>query len=176
MVLTPATRKFVVHWGELGTRWGINRTVAQIHALLYVSPRPLDAAAIADALSIARSNVSASTRELLAWGIVRTVHIIGDRRDHFEAIADPWEVLRILTDARKRREIDPTLAVLRECCAELAQGGPEERFARKRIESLRDLIASVEGLLNEFLGLPLSVVRGMAGLRGRLHNVLKAKR
>ncbi len=175
-MLTPATRKFVTHWGELGTRWGVNRSVAQIHALLYVSPKPLDAVAIGDALSIARSNVSSSVRELHAWGIIRTVHVIGDRRDHFEAIADPWEVFHIIAEARKRREIDPTLAVLQECASELAGGTIEERFARKRIEGLRDLLVSMEGLLDEFLRLPLGVVRGVVGLQGRLSNVLRAKR
>src|ERR671933_363357 len=99
--LTPATRKFILHWGELGTRWGLNRTVAQIHALLYLSPRPLHAAEIADRLEVARSNVSTSLRELQAWGVVRVVHVLGDRRDHFETLTDVWDMFRIIVEERK---------------------------------------------------------------------------
>src|SRR3979409_449154 len=101
----------------MGTRWGINRTVAQIHALLYLSPAPLHAEDIARLLSVARSNVSASLRELQGWGIVRVSHVLGDRRDHFESLAEVWEMFRIIVDERKRREIDPVHAMLRECVA-----------------------------------------------------------
>src|SRR5712675_2991731 len=109
MNLSPMTEKFVLHWGEMGTRWGISRTVAQIHALLYLSPKPLTAEEIADTLSVARSNVSTSLKELQSWGIIRIVHVLGDRRDHFESIKDVWEMFQIVMDERKRREIDPTL-------------------------------------------------------------------
>src|SRR5439155_6175224 len=88
--LTTAARKFVLHWGEMGTRWGINRTVAQAHALLFISPRPLNAEQIAAQLSVARSNVSTSLRELQGWGVVKVVHVLGDRRDHFESVRDVW--------------------------------------------------------------------------------------
>src|SRR6266849_1589093 len=116
--LKPIQQKFVLHWGEMGTRWGINRTVAQIHALLFLSPRPLNAEEIAQTLGVARSNVSTSLRELQGWGIVRLVHVLGDRRDHFESLKDVWEMFRMVLDERKKREIDPTLAMLRECIAE----------------------------------------------------------
>src|SRR5947207_13827128 len=116
--LKPVQQKFVLHWGEMGTRWGINRTVAQIHALLFVSPKPLNAEEIADTLAVARSNVSNSLKELQGWGIVKLVHVLGDKRDHFESMKDVWEMFRVVLDERKRREIDPTLAVLRECIAE----------------------------------------------------------
>ena len=118
MELTPARRRFVLHWGEMGTRWGINRTVAQVHALLFVSERPLHAEEIRDTLSVARSNVSVALRELLAWGLVRVAHVLGDRRDYFEATADVWEMFRSILEGRRRREVDPTLAVLQECVAE----------------------------------------------------------
>src|SRR5438270_8528562 len=118
MGLSPTAKKFILHWGEMSTRWGINRTVAQIHALLYISPKPLNAEEIADTLSVARSNVSTSLRELQGWGIVKVVHVLGDRRDHFESMKDVWEMFRIVLDERKRRETDPTLALLRECVAE----------------------------------------------------------
>src|SRR5678815_1254824 len=115
MPITPVEQKFILHWGEMGTRWGINRTVAQIHALLYISPRPLHAEEIQETLAVARSNVSTSLRELQGWGIVRRVHVMGDKRDHFESMKEVWEMFRVVLDERKKREIDPTLALLREC-------------------------------------------------------------
>src|SRR4026207_2443908 len=113
--LSPIQQRFILHWGEMGMRWGINRTMAQIHALLYLSPRPLDAEAICAALGVARSNVSNSLRELQNWGVVKVVHIMGDRRDHFESMADVWEMFRQVLDERKKREIDPTIEMLRQC-------------------------------------------------------------
>src|ERR1700684_661934 len=106
--LTPAQQKFILHWGEMGTRWGINRTVAQVHALLYLSPRPLHAEEIAATLDVARSNVSNSLRELQGWGIVRVTHQLGDRRDHFESLKDVWQMFEIIIAERKRREMGPT--------------------------------------------------------------------
>jgi len=113
--LSPIQQKFILHWGEMGTRWGINRTVAQIHALLYLSPKPLHAEDIAETLGVARSNVSTSLKELQGWGIVKLVHVLGDKRDHFESMKDVWEMFRVVLDERKRREIDPTLAMIRDC-------------------------------------------------------------
>src|SRR5689334_25059566 len=115
VTLKPIQEKFILHWGEMGTRWGINRTVAQIHALLFLSPKPLNAEEIAETLGVARSNVSNSLKELQGWGIVRVVHVMGDRRDHFESLKDVWEMFRTITDERKKRETDPTLGILREC-------------------------------------------------------------
>src|SRR6516162_11387502 len=121
MKLSPVQQKFVLHWGEMGIRWGINRTVAQIHALLYVSPKPLNAEEIAETLNVARSNVSTSLKELQSWRIVKLVHVLGDKRDHFESMKNVWEMFRIVLDERKRREIDPTIAILEECIAAAAQ-------------------------------------------------------
>ena len=109
--LTPAAQKFVLHWGEMGQAWGINRTMAQVHALLFVSPTPLDAEEISTLLDVSRSNVSTSLRELITWGVVRRVHIIGDRRDRFEALKDVMETFRVIMAERKRREMDPTIAL-----------------------------------------------------------------
>lgn len=136
--LSDIQRRFILHWGEMGTRWGINRTVAQVHALLYLSARPLDAEEITDTLSVARSNVSGSLRELQTWGIVKMVHVMNDRRDHFEAMKDPWEMFRIVLDERKRREIDPTLAMLREALAEIKTKGDKDTATAERLEALRD--------------------------------------
>src|SRR5438046_3000432 len=134
--LSPIQQKFILHWGEMGTRWGINRTVAQIHALLYLSARPLHAEDIATTLNVARSNVSTSLKELQGWGIVRLVHVLGDKRDHFESLKDVWEMFRVVLDERKKREIDPTLAMIRDCIADAAKDPNTERHTT---EKLRDL-------------------------------------
>jgi len=118
MELTPIMQRYILHWGEMGARWGTSRSVAQIHALLYLSPQPLNAEEIAETLEIARSNVSMSLKELQGWELVQVVHVLGDRRDHFTALKDNWSVLMILVEGRKKREIDPTLALLRELAAE----------------------------------------------------------
>jgi DNA-binding transcriptional regulator GbsR (MarR family) len=133
MKLSTVQEKFVLHWGEMGTRWGISRTVAQVHALLYIAPKPLNAEDIAETLSVARSNVSTSLKELQSWGIVKTVHVMGDKRDHFETMKDVWAMFRVVLDERKRREIDPTLALLEECIEE-ATRHPE---ARDRVTEAR---------------------------------------
>ena len=123
MELTPAAQKFVLHWGEMGQAWGINRTMAQVHALLFVSPEALDAEEISQLLDVSRSNVSTSLRELITWGVVRRVHIIGDRRDRFEALKDVMETFRVIMAERKRREMDPTIALLEHCVDEAKAGG-----------------------------------------------------
>ena len=122
VTLTPAAQKFVLHWGEMGQAWGINRTMAQVHALLFVAPTPLDAEEISTLLDVSRSNVSTSLRELITWGVVRRVHIIGDRRDRFEALKDVMETFRVIMAERKRREMDPTIALLEHCVREAKLG------------------------------------------------------
>jgi len=136
--LSPVQQKFVLHWGEMGTRWGINRTVAQIHALLYVSPKPLNAEQIAETLGVARSNVSTSLKELQGWEIVKLVHLAGDKRDHFDSMKEVWEMFRVVLDERKRREIDPTLALLRECIAEAEKDKETDEYTEERLKALRD--------------------------------------
>jgi len=138
--LAPAVERFVLHWGEMGARWGLNRTVAQLHALLFVSSRPLTAEAMAETLGVARSNVSTSLRELAAWGLVRVVHVLGDRRDHFQAEQDVWAMFQLILEARKRREVDPTLALLRECVEE----GRSSRLDREAQERLGELLGFFE--------------------------------
>jgi DNA-binding transcriptional regulator GbsR (MarR family) len=134
--LKAATRKFILHWGEMGTRWGVNRTVAQIHALLMMSDHPLPADEIAETLEIARSNVSTSLRELQNWGIVRLVHVPGDRRDHFESLKDVYEMFRIIARERRRREIDPTIGLLKECIAEAEKPRSADAYTRERLTEL----------------------------------------
>ena len=167
-MLTATEQRFVLHWGEMGTRWGINRTVAQVHALLFLSPKPLHAEDIASTLVVARSNVSTSLRELQGWAIVRVVHVLGDRRDHFESLKDVWEMFRIVAEERKRREIDPTLGVLQDCVSELKKAGTSSAYTRERLEEMLKFLTTTSGLFEELLHVPPSALRGMAGLRGKV--------
>ena len=159
----------------MGARWVINRTAAQIHALLYVSPRPLTAEEIANTLSVARSNVSASLRDLQGWGIIRVSHVLGDRRDHFESIRDVWEMFQILAEQRKRREVDPTIAVLRECVAELGRS-PGEADVRQRLADLLDLMENAVAAYEEVRSMSLGELRALVRMRGRLRKVLRLGR
>lgn len=174
--LTPVAQKFILHWGEMGTRWGINRTVAQVHALLFISPKPITAEEIANALSVARSNVSTSLRELQGWGIVRVVHVLGDRRDHFESVKDVWEIFRIVAEERKRREIDPTLRVLRECVEELRRAGQADKYTRERLESMLEFLTVMSGLFEEAVRIPAGALKGVAKLRGKMVTLLGVTR
>src|ERR1700709_415665 len=160
--LSPVQQKFVLHWGEMGTRWGINRTVAQIHALLYISPQALPAEDIAETLSVARSNVSTSLRELQGWGIVKLVHVMGDKRDHFESMKDVWEMFRHVLDERKRREIDPTLAMLRECLAEA--GGEKDGYTKARLNDLHDFFETTTRWYDQVRLWPASALAKFAKL------------
>jgi len=143
MELTEVTRKFILHWGEMGARWGINRTIAQIHATLFISPEPLNADEIAQTLSVARSNVSTSLRELQGWGIVQVAPMLGERKDHFTTQSDVWEMLLVVLDERKKRELDPTLTVLRECVIEAKEAGKAEAYTHERLSELLGLVDSM---------------------------------
>ncbi len=136
--LSPVQQKFILHWGEMGTRWGINRTVAQIHALLFISPKPLHAEDIADTLNVARSNVSNSLKELQGWGIVKRVHVLGDSRDHFESMNDVWEMFRVVLDERKKREIDPTMRMLRECIEAAEKDKETDEYTEQKLRDLHN--------------------------------------
>jgi DNA-binding transcriptional regulator GbsR (MarR family) len=168
MALSATEQKFVLHWGEMGTRWGINRTVAQVHALLFLSHKPLHAEEIATTLSVARSNVSNSLRELQGWGIVRVAHVLGDRRDHFESVKDVWEIFRIVGEERKRREIDPTLRVLLECVADLKKAGPAHGYTHERLEEMLAFLATTSALFDELVHMPTTTLKRMVRLRGKL--------
>lgn len=170
--LTPVAQKFILHWGEMGTKWGINRTVAQVHALLFLAPKPIPADEIAETLSVARSNVSTSLRELQGWGIVRVVHVLGDRRDHFETFKDVWEIFRTVSEERKRREIDPTLRVLGECVQELKASAPGDGYTRERLESMLEFLTTMSGLFEEVLRMPVGALKGVGKLRGKVITLL----
>ena len=173
--LAPVTQKFILHWGEMGTRWGINRTVAQVHALLFLSPRPIPADEIAATLSVARSNVSTSLRELQGWGIVRVVHVLGDRRDHFESLKDVWDIFRTVSEERKRREIDPTLRILSECVRELKANPQGDAYSRERLESMLEFLTAMTGLFEEILRMPIGALKSMVKLRGKVITLLGKK-
>ncbi|MGA2431699.1 MAG: MarR family transcriptional regulator [Candidatus Acidiferrum sp.] len=174
--LTPVAQKFILHWGEMGTRWGINRTVAQVHALLFLAPKPVPADEIATTLAVARSNVSTSLRELQGWGIVRVVHVLGDRRDHFESIKDVWEIFRIVSEERKRREIDPTLKAIGECVAELKANPQGDAYTRERLETMLEFLTVMTGLFEEILHMPTGALKGVVKLRGKVVTLLGQKK
>ena len=171
--LAPVEEKFILHWGEMGTKWGINRTVAQVHALLYLAARPLPADEISTTLSVARSNVSTSLRELQGWGIVRVVHVLGDRRDHFETLKDVWEIFRIVAEERKKREIDPTLRVLAQCVQEV-KNGQGDAHTKERLEAMLEFLTAMTGLFDEILRMPAGTLKSVVKLRGKVVTILGA--
>ncbi|BAO80562.1 predicted transcriptional regulators [Serpentinimonas raichei] len=136
---TPLVQRFVLHFGEMGSRWGINRTVGQMYALLFVSPQPLNAEDIADALGFSRSNVSMGLKELQSWGLVRLQHLPGDRREYFSAPEDVWAIFQTLAEQRRKREVDPTLSMLRDALLEPVVD-PVDKHAQERMREMHDLI------------------------------------
>ena len=156
--LTPIQQKFILHWGEMGTRWGINRTVAQVHALLFISPKPLNADDLVATLGVARSNVSTSLKELQGWGIVKLVHILGDKRDHFESMKDVWEMFRVVLSERKRREIDPTMQMLNECIAECEKSKNADSYTQDRLRDLRDFFETTSAWYTQIRQWPAAAV------------------
>jgi DNA-binding transcriptional regulator GbsR (MarR family) len=170
--LTPVQQRLILHWGEMGARWGVNRTVAQIHALLFLSPVPMNAEEIATTLGVARSNVSNSLRELQGWGIVHVTHILGDRRDHFESLKDVWEMFRIIVDQRKKREADPTLAMLREAVAETKRPSGADTYTRERLTDLLEFFESMTNFVEHMRKLPTPAVVRMVKMGGKLAKLL----
>ncbi len=154
MRLTPVMERYILHWGEMGTRWGVNRSVSQIHALLYLSPKPLPAEEIADTLSIARSNVSTSLRELQGWRLVRMTHVLGDRRDHFETEKDLWSMLMTIVDGRRQREIEPTLTLLRQCALEMEDDRETPEEIKQRIRRMLTFVETLANWYDQVIALP----------------------
>jgi DNA-binding transcriptional regulator GbsR (MarR family) len=152
--LTPMMERYVLHWGEMGTRWGVNRTVAQIHALLYLAPRPLPADEIAETLSVARSNVSTSLKELQSWGLVTIAHVMGDRRDHFAIKGDTWTMLTTIMEERKRREIEPTLSLLRQCVIELENDRETPNEVKTRVGEMLSFMSTLTEWFDQVKTLP----------------------
>ena len=170
--LSPVEQRFILHWGEMGTKWGINRTVAQIHALLHISGRPLNADDIVETLGVARSNVSTSLKELQGWRIVRMVHVMGDKRDHFEALPDVWETFRIVLHERKRREIDPTLNVLRECIEKAKEDKQIGKQTEQKLRDLAEFFETTTGWYEQLQTWPTSGLKQFAKLGGKAAKLL----
>ena len=160
--LSPLCRRFVLHWGEMGSRWGVNRTVAQIHALLFYMGRPMHAEEITEILAVARSNVSTSLRDLVNLNLVRSVHLHADRRDHFETSKDVWTLFRTVIRERKAREFDPTVAVLKELAADEAFAN-EPADARARMKETLALMNALSGWGDDMLRLEPTTLMKLGG-------------
>ena len=174
MQLPPLIQTFVLHFGEMGGRWGVNRTVGQIYALLFLSDRPLNAEEIVDALGVSRSNVSMGLKELDGWRLVRRRHLPGDRRDHFEAPEDVWEILRILAEERRKREVDPTLTLLRDVLME-TPASPEEIHAQGRMREMHELIELLTGWADDVRRLPDADLKALLSLGSKVSKLLEVK-
>jgi len=172
MHLTDPMRQYVLHWGEMGARWGVNRSVAQIHALLYLADDPLNAEDIAGLLSVARSNVSGSLKELLAWDLIRLLHRPGDRRDHFEARLDPWDMLERIVDGRKKREIDPMLGALADCVAAARADPATPPQALERLVTMRDFLVRMDGWYGQMRHVPRPALLRLMALGARIVGLL----
>ena len=172
MDISPTEQKFILHWGEMGTRWGVNRTVAQIHALLYLAERPLPADDIVEVLGVARSNVSNSLKELQSWKLVRVTHVLGDRRDHFMALQDVWEIFRVILEERKRREIDPTLSVLRECAIEGTQDEQLDAATLARMQTVLDFLEMLSTTFQDYQHLSPQTLQRFVKMGGKVARFL----
>lgn len=164
----PDVKAFILHWGEMGTHWGVNRSVAQVHALLYLSDKPLDADTIVTALGLARSNVSTALKELQGYAIVRRVHVEGDRRDHFVAETDLWEMLMRITAERKRREVDPTIALLADLSARLAADDRAPAHVRQRVTRMHEFMSTLLTWYDQVRGLPKPTLVALMKLGGKV--------
>ena len=172
--LPAVTERFVLHWGEMGSRWGVNRTMSQIHAILFITGWPMNSDELCEQLGAARSNVSTSLRELQGWGLVRIVHLMGDRRDHFETSGDVWELLRTIVRERKQREFEPTIQALRDCLAhpELAR---ESALARQRVNETLVLMETTSAWTEEMLRLPPETLVKIMKLGAKVQALLRGK-
>ena len=173
MQLSPAVEKYVLHWGEMGTRWGTNRTVAQIHALLYLSPEPMRADEICELLSVARSNVSTSIRELQSYGLVRMVHELGDRRDYFESIYDVWELFRVIIEQRKQRELNPTLTMLRSCAEDLSNEKDTDPVTKERILNMLEFIENTNSWYEQIREIPSETLTKIMKLGSKITKLVR---
>ncbi|MCP3669176.1 MAG: MarR family transcriptional regulator [Gammaproteobacteria bacterium] len=176
MKLSTTMQKFVLHWGEMGSRWGVNRTVAQIHALLYLANDPLNAEDIAETLGIARSNVSTSLKELQSWGLVKIVHVMGDRRDHFQSMKDVWDIFFVILEERKRRELDPTITTLRECVLESEGDTETSAETKQRIEDTLSFLEQSTDWFEQIRKLERSTLIKILKLGGKIQGLLGNKR
>lgn len=174
MDLSPLAQAFVLHFGEMGSRWGINRTVGQIYALLYIAAEPLCADDIVEKLGVSRSNVSMGLRELQAWNLVLLKHLPSDRRDFFTTPDDVWQILRTLAEERKKREVDPTLSVLREILMQ-KPADEGERHAQARMAEMHGLIEQLTTWYDDVKKLETDRLAMLLGLGARVTKILEVK-
>jgi DNA-binding transcriptional regulator GbsR (MarR family) len=172
MKLTDSTKQFILHWGEMGTRWGVNRTVAQVHALLYLSPESLTAEDIAETLSVARSNVSTSLKELQNWNLVQIDSRIGDRRDYFQTSSDVWALFLTVVEQRVEREIVPTLTMLRHCAIEVQAERPSQPTVTARITAMQAFLEELHGWYSQIRKLPPASLRSLIGIGSGITRIL----
>ena len=176
MKLNGAMEQFILHWGEMGSRWGVSRSVAQVHALLYLTSEPMHADEITETLSIARSNVSMCLKELQGWRLIELIHVLGDRRDHFIAESDPWEVMFRITEERKRREIDPTLAMLRGLNADAAADAATPAESKRRIRELAEFMETLTTWQEQVRHLPRGTLIKLLKMGARVAGVVQRRR
>ncbi|WP_180682928.1 GbsR/MarR family transcriptional regulator [Tepidicella baoligensis] len=174
MDITPLTQSFIHHFGEMGSRWGINRTVGQIYALLFVSRRPLCADEIAEALAFSRSNVSMGLKELQSWQLVKLRHFPGDRREFFEAPQDVWEIFHTLAEQRRRREVEPTQSMLRAALMQ-TPASEDEAYAQRRMKEMHELIEQLMNWFDEVQKLSPDTARQLLDMGAKVSKVLEFK-
>ncbi len=170
--LPPAVQRFILHWGDMGDQWGVNRSVAQIHAYLYLAEAPVTAEEIADRLSLARSNVSNSLKELQSWRLIRRVPILGDRRDHYEAETDLWEIIARIAEGRKEREIDPVHAALIACVDEARADPRVGRVALGRLLAMLEFVTTLVRWYEQMIRLPRSQIAGLIKMGSKVAALL----
>ena len=159
MKITPTINKYIHHWGEMGIRWGTNRSVAQIQALLYLSPKPLTNEEISELLNISKSTVSTNLRELQNYGLVVMKHLDRDREDYFESIHDVWELFRVIIEKRKEKELSPTLKMLKECSIEIEIEDEAEQITRERIHNMLSFVDSINDWYEKIRSISNSTLR-----------------
>lgn len=172
MKLNPVTEKFILHWGEMGSQWGVNRTMSQIHALLFIIGKPLNAEEITETLGVARSNVSNSIKELQHWGLVQKVSILGDRRDHFTTNTDVWELARIIVVERQKRELEPTVQFLQELM-DSPEFEHENNEVKSRIRDTQEFVSTLTTWSSEMLKLPTSILKKVLKLGASIKKFLR---
>lgn len=172
MELHPVEEAFILHWGDMGSRWGVSRSMAQIHALLFLADRPLTAEELGETLHIARSNVSICLKELQNWGLIETARLLGDRRHFFKTDSDPWELARVIARGRKNRELDPTLTVLRQCVEEARSKEGLPPGKQRKIEDTLEFLETLDSLFEEVIALPKSKLQLFARLIPRTRRTI----
>lgn len=172
MTLNSNMEKFVAAWADVASKWGVNRTVAKVHALYFLSAKPLSVDDVASSLLISRSHASASLREMEGWGLIKPVHVPGDRKQYYEAKKDLWEVFRIILDEQRRRVIDPSVEMFKECLDEQARTAPEDGYAVARMQEVLSFFNAFNKLSNELERLPFGPIQNIFRITAKIKELL----